>query len=166
MPRERSLRIGCFPQGTDARGCEMGRMGAALVTVGPLLWAAPALPMDDEDQGVLVERGEASWYGGEFHGRPTARGEPFDQNALTAAHPELPLGAEVEVTNLTNGRSVEVEINDRGPFVKNRVIDLSKGAAEELDMVEDGTAPVRIEADREGLEKADAERAAKPEPAE
>jgi rare lipoprotein A len=127
----------------------MRRMGLALVTVGPLLWAWPALPMDDEDQGVHVERGEASWYGDEFHGRPTARGEPFDQNALTAAHPDLPLGTEAEVTNLANGRSVEVEINDRGPFVKNRVIDLSKGAAEELDMVEDGTAPVRVEASPE-----------------
>jgi rare lipoprotein A len=144
----------------------MRRMGLALVTVGPLLWATPALPMDDEDQGVQVERGEASWYGDEFHGRPTARGEPFDQNALTAAHPDLPLGTEVEVTNLANGRSVEVEINDRGPFVENRVIDLSKGAAEELEMVEDGTAPVRIEASPEDLAEADAERSAKQEPAE
>jgi rare lipoprotein A len=127
----------------------MRRMGLALVTVGALLWALPALPMDDEDQGVHVERGEASWYGDEFHGRPTARGEPFDQNALTAAHPDLPLGTGAEVTNLANGRSVEVEINDRGPFVKNRVIDLSKGAAEELGMVEDGTAPVRVEASPE-----------------
>jgi rare lipoprotein A len=112
--------------------------------------------MEDDGRSVYVERGEASWYGDEFDGRPTARGEPFDQDALTAAHPDLPLGAEVDVTNLANGRSVEVEINDRGPFVKNRVIDLSKGAAEKLDMVEDGTAPVRIEANQEELDRATA----------
>jgi rare lipoprotein A len=142
----------------------MRRMALALVAGGPLLWASAALPMDGEDQGAHVESGEASWYGDEFHGKPTARGEPFDQNALTAAHPDLPLGAEAEVTNLANGRSVEVEITDRGPFVRGRVIDLSKGAAEELGMVEDGTAPVRIEVDPDELDKADAKRSGKPEP--
>jgi rare lipoprotein A len=144
------------------KGQDMRRMARALVAGGPLLWASPALPMDEEDRGAHVERGEASWYGDEFHGKPTAGGEPFDQNALTAAHPDLPLGAEVEVTNLANGRSVEVEINDRGPFVEDRVIDLSKGAAEELDMIDEGTAPVRIEADPDRPDKAGAERSREP----
>jgi peptidoglycan lytic transglycosylase len=144
----------------------MRRTGLALVAAGPLLWALPALSMEDDGRSAFVERGEASWYGDEFDGKPTARGEPFDQSALTAAHPDLPLGAQVEVTNLANGRSVEVEINDRGPFIKNRVIDLSKGAAEKLDMVEDGTAPVRIEASREGLDKAKAEEGQPAQPAE
>jgi rare lipoprotein A len=90
--------------------------------------------------------GVASWYGPGFHGRRTASGERFDQNDLTAAHRKLPLGTEVRVTNLENGRSITVEINDRGPYVKGRVIDLSKAAARRLGMVEDGVAEVRIEA--------------------
>ena len=89
--------------------------------------------------------GTASWYGPGFHGRKTASGERFDQNKLTAAHRSLPLDTKVKVTNLENGRSVEVEINDRGPYAGKRVIDLSKAAASRLDMTDDGTARVRIE---------------------
>lgn len=89
--------------------------------------------------------GLASWYGPGFHGRRTASGQRFDQNGLTAAHRKLPLGSEVRVTNLENGRSIVVEINDRGPHVRSRVIDLSKGAARKLGMVEEGIARVRIE---------------------
>jgi rare lipoprotein A len=95
--------------------------------------------------GGRVETGTASWYGREFHGRPTSSREVYDMNDLTAAHNTLPLGTFVAVTNLTNGRSVVVRINDRGPFVKNRIIDLSYAAARALDMVGPGTAPVRIE---------------------
>jgi rare lipoprotein A len=95
-----------------------------------------------------VERGEASWYGPGFHGRKTASGERFDQQKLTAAHMELPLGTKAVVTNLENGRSVEVEINDRGPYVPGRAIDLSKAAARELGMIEAGVAPVLVEVDR------------------
>jgi rare lipoprotein A len=90
--------------------------------------------------------GLASWYGPGFHGRRTASGERFDQNELTAAHRQLPLGSEVTVTNLENGRSIVVAINDRGPYVDGRVIDLSKAAARRLGIVEDGLAKVRIEA--------------------
>jgi rare lipoprotein A len=91
------------------------------------------------------EVGEASWYGPGFQGHATANGETFDQHGLTAAHPSLPMGTEAKVTNLDNGKEVDVTINDRGPYAENRVIDLSRGAARKLDMVESGTAQVKIE---------------------
>ncbi|RMH21439.1 MAG: septal ring lytic transglycosylase RlpA family protein [Acidobacteria bacterium] len=91
-----------------------------------------------------VERGIASWYGKPFHGRRTASGEVYDMHALTAAHPTLPLGTVVEVTHLGNGRRVTVRINDRGPFVPGRIIDLSFAAAQRLDMVREGVAEVEI----------------------
>jgi len=99
--------------------------------------------------------GVASWYGPGFHGKRTASGERFDQNDFTAAHRKLPLGSEVKVTNLENGRSIVVEINDRGPYAKGRVIDLSKAAARRLGIVEDGVGKVRIEATRQQLAMAD-----------
>jgi rare lipoprotein A len=89
--------------------------------------------------------GVASWYGPGFHGLRTTSGEVYDQHDLTAAHRTLPLGSRVAVTNLENDRVVEVRINDRGPFVKGRTIDLSYAAAWMLDIIEPGTAPVRIE---------------------
>ena len=92
-----------------------------------------------------VIRGQASWYGPGFHGKKTASGEIFDQGRLTAAHKTLPLGTKAKVTNLENGHSVEVEINDRGPYVGNRVIDLSRAAANALGFVESGLTLVRIE---------------------
>ncbi len=92
-----------------------------------------------------AETGLASWYGRDFHGRPTASGEPFNMYAMTAAHRTLPLGTIVMVTNLDNGKKAKVTINDRGPFVRGRIIDLSYGAAKRLDMVDDGVAMVRIE---------------------
>ena len=79
-----------------------------------------------------LETGIASWYGKQFHGRKTASGERFDMEALTAAHPKLPFGSWVRVRNLINGRSVDVRINDRGPYIKRRVIDLSRAAAQAL----------------------------------
>lgn len=94
------------------------------------------------------EVGKASWYGPGFQGHETSNGEKFDQNELTAAHPSLPMGTKAEVTNLENGKTVEVNINDRGPDVKGRVIDLSKGAAKKLDMKKTGTAQVKIETKR------------------
>jgi len=92
-----------------------------------------------------VQEGVASWYGPGFHGNRTANGEVYDQYELTAAHPSLPLGTRVVVTNLANGRSVEVRINDRGPYVDGRAIDLSYAAARTLGIVRPGTARVRIE---------------------
>jgi rare lipoprotein A len=100
----------------------------------------------EERSGVqTVQYGIASWYGKDFHGNPTASGEIYDMYQLTAAHRTLPLGTYVMVTNLENNRSAEVKINDRGPFVKGRIIDLSYAGARGLDMVERGTARVRVE---------------------
>ncbi len=97
-----------------------------------------------EEQPDYDETGMASWYGDQFHGRPTATGERFDMNALTAAHKTLPLPGLVEVTNLANGRRVILRVNDRGPFVDGRVIDLSRGAADALDLRRAGVGEVRV----------------------
>lgn len=93
----------------------------------------------------FVEEGVASWYGPGFHGKATASGETFNQYAMTAAHKILPLGTQVRVTHLGNGRSILVRVNDRGPFVDDRVIDLSRGAATRLQMMGTGTARVRVQ---------------------
>lgn len=90
--------------------------------------------------------GTASWYGGRFHGRLDARGQRFDENAMTAAHRTLPLNSMVVVTNLENGRQVQVRITDRGPYAHRRVIDLSRAAADALGYVDDGVARVNVRA--------------------
>jgi len=100
----------------------------------------------EDRSGVgMVQYGVASWYGKKFHGNPTASGEIYDMYQFTAAHKALPLGTHAMVTNVENNRSVEVKINDRGPFVKGRIIDLSYAAARSIDMVEKGTARVKVE---------------------
>lgn len=101
-------------------------------------WYRPA------DQPGYDETGMASWYGDQFNGRPTATGERFDMRALTAAHKTLPLPGLVEVTNLANGRRIVVRVNDRGPFVDGRIIDLSRGSAEALGMLSAGVGEVRV----------------------
>ena len=98
-----------------------------------------------ETKHKKVIRGQASWYGPGFHGKKTASGDIFDQAKLTAAHKTLPLGTKAKVTNLQNGNTVEVEINDRGPYVGQRVIDVSRAAANALGFVESGLTLVRIE---------------------
>lgn len=94
---------------------------------------------------VVVATGVASYYADKFHGRTTANGETFDMYALTAAHRTLPFGTKLKVTSLANNRSVLVRINDRGPFVNGRIIDLSLGAAKEIQMIQSGLAPVKLE---------------------
>ncbi len=106
--------------------------------------APPAIERQPAVAGEYVEEGVASWYGVPFDGRRTSNGEIYDMNEFTAAHRTLPFGAVVRVTNLANGRETEVRINDRGPFVANRVIDLSHAAAQALEMIGPGTAPVRL----------------------
>lgn len=108
---------------------------------------APAHPVDvsELDTSGAYQIGVASYYGKKFHGRKTANGEVFNMYKLTAAHRVLPLGTEVRVTNLSNGRWVEVKVNDRGPFIEGRVLDLSFAAALELEMVQAGTSEVMIE---------------------
>ncbi len=93
----------------------------------------------------FTERGVASWYGPDFHGKSTSSGEPYDMYAMTAAHKTLPLPSYARVTNLANGRSVIVRINDRGPFVANRIVDLSYTAAARLDLIRAGTALVELQ---------------------
>jgi rare lipoprotein A len=99
----------------------------------------------ETSEGYEAE-GIASWYGREFHGRPTSSGEPYDMYAMTAAHTTLPLPTYLEVVNLENGRRVVVRVNDRGPFLHGRILDLSYAAAWKLGMLESGTAPVRLRA--------------------
>ncbi|OAI15599.1 hypothetical protein A1359_09295 [Methylomonas lenta] len=110
------------------------------------------------------EVGEASWYGPGLQGKQTANGDTFDQKDLTAAHPSLPMGSKATVTNLENGKKVEVIINDRGPNVENRVIDLSGAAANKLDMKKDGTVQVKI-VTKAKHKKRPVKRKAKPSPA-
>ncbi|NND37894.1 MAG: septal ring lytic transglycosylase RlpA family protein, partial [Gammaproteobacteria bacterium] len=99
-----------------------------------------------DSSGGYRERGVASWYGKKFHGRQTSSGEIYDMYEMTAAHKTLPLPTVVRVTHLGNGKSIEVTVNDRGPFVDNRIIDLSYAAARELDMISSGTALVEVTA--------------------
>lgn len=96
-------------------------------------------------RGTVIDNGVASWYGPDFHGKPTANGETYNQNEMTAAHRTLPFNTVVRVTNLDNGKSVDVRINDRGPYAHNRIIDLSYAAARKVDMIGPGTARVRLQ---------------------
>ncbi len=95
-------------------------------------------------QGECEETGIASYYGGKFIGKPTASGEIYDATKLTAAHKKLPFGTKVKVTNLNNNKSVVVRINDRGPFVAGRMIDLSEAAAQKINMIKEGVVKVTI----------------------
>jgi len=118
--------------------------GLALGTGCRSAQTVPGAEQVRERSSGHVQRGVASWYGPKFHGRRTANGEIYDMHGLTAAHRTLPFGTWVRVTHLGNGRSVDLRINDRGPFVKGRTIDLSYAAAQQLDMVGTGTAQVEI----------------------
>jgi rare lipoprotein A len=116
-----------------------------LVCVGLLVSACTCLPKGQADLDVGVkDRGLASWYGADFDGWSTASGEPYDMHALTGAHRTLPLGTIVRVVNVENGRHVYVRINDRGPYLNGRILDLSFAAARELDMERDGVSPVSL----------------------
>lgn len=122
-------------------GCALGPLAVCL-----LMSACSSLPKGELSLDLgIKDRGIASWYGKEFHGKLAANGELFDMTAYTAAHRKLPLGSIVHVVNLANGKSTRVRINDRGPYVAGRMLDLSHAAARELDMVEAGTTAVYIE---------------------
>lgn len=105
---------------------------------------ATTVPPPSSARDRPIEQGIASWYGKRFHGRRTASGERYDMHALTAAHPSLPFGTRVEVRNLENGHNVVVRINDRGPAVSGRVIDVSYAAAQRLGIVQTGLARVAL----------------------
>ena len=124
----------------DIRNCR----GVFCLVAGCLLVASCARPSVHPVSLGAGEIGRASWYGGEFHGRRTSSGEIYDMHQLTAAHRELPLGTWVMVTNLDNGRSVEVRVNDRGPFIPDRILDVSYAAGRLLGMIGPGVIPVRV----------------------
>jgi len=105
----------------------------------------PPLDRTEQRETTGVQYGVASWYGSDFHGKPTSSGEIYDMYQLSCAHKTLPLGTTVIVTNLDNGQSLELRVNDRGPFVKDRIIDLSYAAARILGIYEKGTAYVKVE---------------------
>ena len=126
---------------------------AALSTFGMLIILASCGVVKKsatEPSGEIIGSGIASWYGPNFHGKLTANGERYDMNAFTAAHRTLPFNTLLRVDNVENGKSVMVRVNDRGPYIPNRIIDLSRKAAEELDMIGSGTASVRLLLVREG----------------
>lgn len=118
--------------------------GPAEASGSPRLRLPPAAAPEATEPPVLLGSGQASWYADSLHGRRTANGERYDREELTAAHRSLPFGARLCVRSLVNGRTVIVRINDRGPFVRGRVIDLSRAAAEELGMVGLGIKPVQL----------------------
>lgn len=125
--------------------CTCGSIGSGAPAGANISVPTPEVAAAAPAEPAYREVGIASWYGGRHQGRLTASGEIFDENRLTAAHRKLPLETNARVTNLENGRSVEVKVNDRGPYIRGRVIDLSARAAQELGMTQRGLALVRIE---------------------
>jgi len=118
---------------------------AIAIAIAIVFFASGRAPAPSGGDNAPIQRGLASWYGQDFHGLPTAQGEAFDMYAYTAAHRSLPLGTHVRVKNLKNGRVVVVRINDRGPYKRGVIIDLSRRAAGALGMVADGRTQVRVE---------------------
>ena len=131
--------------GAIASGCAAARGPAGLAAIEPVPSGSRATDARHPRGASEAQTGVASYYGREHHGRRTASGERFDMSAMTAAHPTLPFGTRVRVTNLANDRSVIVRINDRGPFKRGRILDVSRGAAAELRMIGPGTAKVLVE---------------------
>ena len=135
--------------GADLRVARFAAASAAVATAAMLLMSTHATstrhPAFDAAAPAWTQSGRVSWYGPGFHGRRTASGEIFDTNALTMAHRTLPLGSRVRVTNLDNGRSIVLRVNDRGPYVRGRIGDLSHAAATRLGFVEGGVVRARID---------------------
>jgi rare lipoprotein A len=120
-------------------------LGVLLMILAGCAVPVSKVPPPQSPEGRVSQTGIASWYGPGFHGKATASGEIYNQHDMTAAHQTLPLGTKVMVTNLENGSTAEVMVNDRGPFAKNRIIDLSYAAAQSIHMVGPGTALVRVD---------------------
>lgn len=139
-----ALLAGCETRQGEAPEYDPARAARPAAPVIPIAGAPAPDPLTEAPRDV--EEGMASWYGERFHGRLTANGEVYDMDALTAAHPSLPMPSLARITRLDTGASVIVRVNDRGPFVDGRIIDLSRAAAEALDFLEDGLAEVRVEA--------------------
>ena len=135
--------VGASPSGEEFLVEDITEIRDA-ITIQDVRTVAPVKPRP-ASKLIEVVQGAASWYGPGFYGRTTANGERFRKGTLTAAHRTLPFGTKVRVTNLSNGRSVVVRINDRGPFRYHRVIDLAHGAASQLQMMQAGEVPVKLE---------------------
>ncbi len=149
-PAKDALRTASAAAADDEEG-KQASFDSALATMPPAdtddakrASLADAKPIDAADVSDFRQTGRASWYGRDFHGRRTANGERFNMNELTAAHRTLPLSSYVKVTNQSNGKSVVVKINDRGPFKRGRVLDLSYAAAKVIGLVKSGTGRVKI----------------------
>jgi rare lipoprotein A len=125
---------------------ERGDRRMRRMVLGVLLCLPSSMMALAQDQQGIQQTGKASYYAGSLQGRKTASGERMNQSSMTAASPSLPMGADAKVTNLKTGKSVDVKINDRGPHRRGRVIDVSKGAANQLGIKHDGVAPVKVEA--------------------
>lgn len=147
QPTQKDSARATVPAVAQAANAPVAFGGATAVPAGHDKSLANAQPIDDgtPDVSDFKQVGRASWYGGRFVGRKTASGERYDMNAMTAAHKTLPLASYVRVTNTSNNKSVVVKINDRGPYVRGRVIDLSYAAAKMLGLAHVGTARVQIE---------------------
>ena len=135
--------VGASPSGEEFLVEDITEIREA-ITIQDVRTDAPVRPLP-ASKLIEVVQGAASWYGPGFYGRTTANGERFRKGTLTAAHRTLPFGTKVRVTNLSNSRSVVVRINDRGPFKYHRVIDLAHGAASQLQMMQAGEVPVKLE---------------------
>ena len=129
-------------------GAAPGHITSVALKPPAFLPLAPQKPVEPPSKAYEV--GKASWYGGLFQGKATASGEDYDMYDMTAAHPTLPLGSYVKVTNLHNGRAVVVKVNDRGPIVQGRIIDLSYGAAQALQFHDHGLQKVRLDVVKKG----------------
>ena len=145
------MKYRCYPHQLASAGATFGLARQACL---PLVLTLAALTACDREpdhasapaaQPAPMQSGIASYYAKHFAGKPTASGEPHRPNALTAASPSLPLGATARVTNTENGQSVTVEVNDRGPYAKNRILDVSRRAAERLGFKHDGIAQVTVQ---------------------
>jgi rare lipoprotein A len=150
MQQSISIKPQRDPSGTGAPDASVRKrwLGAAAVALALLLCAPASGSRNAAVRDIVsawTQSGRVSWYGPHFHGRRTASGEIFDTNDFTMAHRSLPLGSRVRVTNLANGRSVVLRVNDRGPYVRGRIADLSHAAASRLDFVDDGVVRARIE---------------------
>jgi rare lipoprotein A len=154
---------GSSPKGAPRSGAAIGVPESGSYKVGRP-YTVGGITYTPREEPTYSETGIASWYGPNFHGKRTANGEVFDRNLLTAAHRTLPMPSAVRVTNLDNGRSVIVRVNDRGPFARGRIIDLSEAAAEQLGYRNNGVAKVRVEGlgEESRLLKQAAERGAGP----
>jgi rare lipoprotein A len=148
----RLLALGVTIQGCSTASGPVGSMpppaiapatGTAVTVTAPP--APSTVPIEAPAKMSTVHVGDASWYGPGFGGKTTASGEVFDETKMTAAHKTLPLGTKAKVTNLKDGKSVQVEINDRGPYAQGRIIDLSQAAAKALGIIDRGVVKVRVE---------------------